>query len=99
MSIDFDDITTHDQSDDCVACRAQDIVGYSLVPAVATWEESYQLPRHALAVHGAAGLMAYMIQSGAGRDEVERAVAKVLDDYEAQAADDGLLNVPPQGTA
>ena len=72
MSSDFDSLITHDQSDDCIACRAQDVVGYSLVPAVATWEESYRLPRHALALHGAAGLMAFMIQNGAARDEVER---------------------------
>ena len=43
MSSTFDDIITHDASDECLACRAQDIVNASLVPAVAAWEDAYQL--------------------------------------------------------
>ncbi len=99
MSSTFDDIVTHDASDDCVACRAQDIVNASLVPAVAAWEEAYQMPRNSLAVHGAASLMAFMIQNGVARKDIESAVAKIVDDYEMQIAEEGLLGGPHQGTA
>ncbi|MHA1549107.1 MAG: hypothetical protein ACTSYE_09255 [Alphaproteobacteria bacterium] len=99
MNNDLEKIIAHDDTDDCVACRSQDIIGFSLVPAVATWEDSYQLPRHSLALHGAAGLMAFMIQNGVRRDEVEVAVGRILDDYETQMAESGLAGLPPQGTA
>jgi hypothetical protein len=99
MSSTFDDIITHDASDECLACRAQDIVNASLVPAVAAWEDAYQMPRNSLAVHGAASLMAFMIQSGVARKEIESAVAKIVDDYELQIAEEGLLGGPHQGTA
>ncbi len=99
MSTTFDKIITHDESDDCPVCRAQDIVNYSLVPAVAAWEEAYQMPSHSLAVHGAASLMAFMIQNGVAREDIEKAVAQILDDYEMQMAGEGLLSGPHQGTA
>ena len=99
MSSTFDDIITHDASDECLACRAQDIVNASLVPAVAAWEDAYQMPRHSLAVHGAASLMAYMLQNGVARPDIEKAVASILDDYQQQMAGDGLLSGPHQGTA
>ena len=99
MSTPFEKIITHDASDDCVACRAQEIVYASLIPAVAAWEDSYQMERHALSIHGAAGLMAFMMQNGVARDEIEKAVATLLDDYEMQMAGEGLLSGPHQGTA
>lgn len=99
MKPDFDNFIVHDSSDDCVACRAQDIVNYNLVPAVAAWEDAYQMPRHSLSVHGAASLMAFMLQNGVSREEIESAVARVLDDYEMQIAEEGLLAGPHQGTA
>jgi hypothetical protein len=34
MNPTFEKILTHDESDDCPVCRAQDIVAFSLVPAV-----------------------------------------------------------------
>ena len=99
MNPTFEKIITHDESDDCPVCRAQDIINFSLVPAVAAWEEAHQMPRHSLAVHGAASLMAFMIQNGVARDDIEKAVAYILDDYELQMAEDGLLGGPHQGTA
>ena len=99
MNPTFEKIITHDESDDCPVCRAQEIVNFSLVPAVAAWEEAHQMPRHSIAVHGAASLMALMIQNGVAREDIEKAVAHILDDYEMQMAEEGLLGGPHQGTA
>jgi hypothetical protein len=99
MNPTFEKIITHDDSDDCPVCRAQDIVAFSLVPAVAAWEEAHQMPRHSVAVHGAASLMAFMIQNGVARKDIEEAVAHILDEYEMQIAEEGLLGGPHQGTA
>ncbi len=57
------------------------------------------MPRHSLAVHGAASLMALMIQNGVVREGIDKAVAHILDDYETQMAEEGLLGGPHQGTA
>jgi hypothetical protein len=99
MNPTFEKIITHNASDECRVCRAQDIVSFSLVPAVAAWEQAFQMPRHSLAVHGATSLMAFMIQNGVARNDIEEAVAHVLDDYEMQIAEEGLLGSPHQGTA
>ena len=99
MNPTFEKIIAHDEADDCPVCRAQDIVSFSLVPAVAAWEEAHQMPHHSLAVHGAASLMAFMIQNGVARKDIEEAVAHILDDYELQMAEEGLLGGPHQGSA
>jgi hypothetical protein len=57
------------------------------------------MPRHSVAVHGAASLMAFMIQNGVARKDIEEAVAHILDEYEMQIAEEGLLGGPHQGTA
>lgn len=99
MKVDLEDLITHDSSEDCVACRAQDIVGFSLIPAMAAWEEAYQLPRHSLPIHGAAALIAYMMQSGLARNEIESVISQLLDEYEMQIAEEGILAGPTQGSA
>jgi hypothetical protein len=99
MKIDLDDIATHDESEDCVACRAQDLVSFMLVPAVAAWEHANQLPQHALSLHGAAALIGFMIQEGVRREDIERAVGKLVDDMELQIAEDKVFGGPTQGTA
>ena len=68
MQIKIDDLVSHDETDDCVACRAQDIVSFMLVPAVAAWEHANQLPSHSLSLHGAAALIGFMMQDGARRE-------------------------------
>jgi hypothetical protein len=57
------------------------------------------MPLFVVAVHGAASLMAFMIQNGVARKDIEEAVAHILDDYELQMAEEGLLGGPHQGTA
>ena len=99
MNPTFEKIITHDASDDRPVCRAQDIVNFSLVPAVAAWEQAHEMPRHSLAIQGAASLMVFMIQNGVAREDIEKAVAHILDDYELQMAEEGLLGGPHQGTA
>ncbi len=99
MKIDLDDIATHDASEDCVACRAQDLVSFMLVPAVAAWEHANQLPQHALSLHGAAGLIGFMMQEGARREDIERAVGKLVDEMELQIAEEQAFGGPTQGTA
>ena len=44
-------------------------------------------------------LMAFMIQNGVARNDIEEAVGHILDDYEMQMAEEGLLGGPHQGTA
>lgn len=99
MQIKIEDLITHDETDECVACRAQDIVSFMLVPAVAAWEQANQLPSHALSLHGAAALIGFMLQDGARREDVERALSQLLDDMEQQIAEERAFGGPPQGTA
>ncbi len=99
MRIDYDSIVTHDGGDDCAACRAQDITAFALLPAVQAWEQVNQLPPHALALHGAAGLLGTMLADGADRTELERALGALLDDIEAQISEDLAFGGPPQGSA
>ena len=70
-----------------------------VVRVVRAYEEAHQMARYSLAVHGAASLMAIMIQNGVARKDIEEAVAHILDDYEMQMTEEGLLGGPHQGTA
>lgn len=99
MDVDLKSITEHDLSDDCVVCRAQEIVDLALVPAASAWELTHGLPRYAMALHGAAGLLGVMLNEGVSRDDIEAALGVLLDDYEAQIAEDELMGGPPQGNA
>ena len=99
MTIDFDQIIEHTGDDDCAACRAQDITGAFLMPAVSAWEMSHNLPRFALALHGASGLLGAMLEEGLERREVEAALSQLLDDIERQIEEDRILGGPPQGSA
>ena len=95
----FEEIITHDNTEDCVACRAQDIVAQILLPATAAWEATSGLPRFALALHGAAGLLGTMLAEGVSREDVEAALFRLLEDIEGQIAEDGMIGGPTQGTA
>ncbi len=95
----LDEILTHDSTDDCVACRSRDFVAEVLVPAVAAWEASAELPRFALALHGAAGLLRPVLADGVPRDEIDAALARLLDEIETQVLEDGALGGPAQGSA
>lgn len=99
MRPDLKTILTHDDTENCIACRSQDLVMQALVPAVAAWEAANELPRSSVALHGAAGLLGTMIQEGISRSEVEDALAVLLDEIEAQLAEDMALGGPAQGTA
>lgn len=99
MPVNLTEIVTHDSTEECVACRAQDVVMRSLLPAAAAWEAAAELPRFAVALHGAAGLIGTMLEDGVSRAEVEAALATLLDDMEAQIAEDEAMGGPPQGTA
>ena len=95
----LEEIITHDNTDDCVACRAQDIVGQFLIPAAAAWEATSGLPQFSLALHGAAGLLGTMLAGGIGREEMEAALSRLLEDIEGQIEEDQMIGGPPQGTA
>jgi hypothetical protein len=95
----LEEIITHDNTEDCVACRAQDIISQALLPAAAAWEATAGLPQFSLALHGAAGLLGTMLAEGVGRDEVENALFRLLDDIEGQIAEDRMIGGPTQGTA
>jgi hypothetical protein len=99
MTADLDHLTQHDMSDDCLVCRAQDVVAMALMPAAAAWEVDNGLPRYSVALHGAAELLGAMLQDGVAREAVEAALAELLDDVELRMAEDGALGGPPQGTA
>jgi hypothetical protein len=95
----LEEIITHDNTEDCVACRAQDIVAQILVPAAAAWEATSALPHFSLAIHGAAGLLGTMLAEGVAREEIEAALSRLLDDIEGQIAEDRMIGGPTQGTA
>lgn len=99
MRPDLKSILTHDETETCVACRSQDLVMQALVPAVAAWEAANELPRFAVTLHGAAGLLGTMLQDGISRADVEDALSELLDEIEAQVAEDMALGGPAQGTA
>jgi hypothetical protein len=99
MTIDLKELVTHDGTDECIACRAQDFVAQALLPAAAAWESATDLPRFSLAIHGAAGLIGTMMQEGIPRRDVEQALSQLLDDLEGQMAEDEAMGGPPQGSA
>ena len=99
MTIDLNALVEHDMSEDCPICRTQDIVHIALLPAAAAWELNNQLPRFALALHGAAWLLGAMLEEGVPRTEIETAMASLLDGIENQIDEDSKMGGPPQGTA
>ena len=99
MSIDLNSLIEHDLSDECPICRTQDMVHIALLPAAAAWELNNQLPRFALALHGAAGLLGAMLEEGVPREDIEAAMSTLLDDMESQIDEDKTFGGPPRGTA
>ncbi len=97
--VNFDEIVTHTQADDCVACRAQELTVFALLPATAAWEVSSELPRFSIALHGAAGLIGTMLEEGVARESIEDVLSHLLDDIEAQIAEHSALGGPTQGNA
>lgn len=99
MSVDLTPLIDHDLSEDCPVCRAQDIVHAALLPAASAWELHNDLPRFSVALHGAAELLGAMLEEGVGREEIEAALGRLLDDVEARIAEDKALGGPPRGSA
>lgn len=99
MNSELESLITHDFSDDCPACRAQDITAYTLIPAAAAWETANELPRFSLALNGAAQLLGAMLAEGVMRKDVEEALGILLDEIETQIEEEGIMGGPPQGTA
>ena len=94
----MEEITAYDDSEDCVACRAQDFVVQVLLPAVGAWERTASLPRFSIVLHGAAGLLGSMLSEGISRDEIESSLSGLLDEIEGQLTEDRAIGAP-QGTA
>ena len=99
MTYDLNEIVTHDGTEECIACRAQDLVALALLPAATAWESTAELPLHAISLHGAAGLLGLMLQAGIQRSEIDEAMATLLDEMERHLAEDKALGGPPQGSA
>ena len=99
MALSLEEIVAHDNSEECIACRARDFVSQIVVPAAEAWETSTDLPRFSIALHGAAGLLGGMIGDGVSRDDIERALSRLLDEIEEQITEDRAMGGPPQGTA
>jgi len=99
MKNDLEKLITHEYSDDCMVCRAQDVVAFSLVPAAAAWETANELPQYSVALNGAAQLLAAIIADGLPRNDVEEALKTLLDDLEAQIKEEGVFGGPTQGNA
>ncbi len=99
MSVKFDELTHHDNSDDCPVCKAQEIVEKALIPAAAAWELNDDLPRFSIALQGAAGLLGVMLAEGLSRQDIEAALSTVLDDIENQIIETSVLGGPTQGSA
>lgn len=99
MNNDLEKLITHEYSDDCMVCRAQDVVAFSLVPAAAAWETANELPQYSVALNGAAQLLAAILADGLPRNDVEEALKTLLDDLEAQIKEEGVFGGPTQGNA
>jgi hypothetical protein len=54
-------LVTHDSTEKCVICRAQDIAAETVVPAVMVCEDAAGHRRFSMALHGAAGLLLALI--------------------------------------
>ena len=99
MNNNLEELITHEYSEDCMVCKAQDVVAFSLVPAAAAWETANELPQYSVALNGAAQLLAAMIADGLSRNDVEEALKTLLDDLEAQIKEEGVFGGPTQGNA
>lgn len=99
MSIDLDELTEHEMTDDCVVCNAQDIVHMALIPAVAAWEQYNGLPKFALALQGSASMLGAMLEDGVAREDLEATLGRMLDEVEQRIAEDKAMGGPPQGSA
>ncbi len=99
MAINLTELTEHDFGDDCPICRAQDVVHSALLPAASAWESKSELPRFAVALHGAAELLGVMLQDGVERQEVDAALSALLDEIEQRISEDQVMGGPPEGTA
>ncbi len=99
MSVNFDELTHHNNSEECPVCGAQEIVDRALIPAAAALESNDDLPRFSIALHGAAGLLGVMLAEGLPRGDIEAALSTVLDDIESQINETGVLGGPTQGSA
>ena len=94
MHNDLQKLLAHEYSDDCIVCRAQDVVEFSLVPAAPAWETANELPQYSVALNGAAQLLAAMIADGLSRNDVEEALKHLLNDLEAQIKKEGVFGGP-----
>jgi hypothetical protein len=99
MAIDLDELVTHDATERCIVCHAQDISSQTVLPAVMAWEDAAGLPRFSVALHAAAGLLGAMLARGVPRIDVDKTLSDLLDDIERQIAEDEAMGGPPQGTA
>ncbi len=99
MDINLEELVHHDSGEDCPICRTQDLIGAALLPAAAAWEASNELPRFALALHGAVEFLGAMLAEGVSRDALDEIVAQMLDDVEIRIAEDDVMGGPPQGSA
>lgn len=99
MAVDFEAIIEHDGTGECTACIADDVVEQSLLPAAAAWEAAAGLPQFAVALRGAAGLLATMLRSGVSREDIEAALSRLLDEAEQRISEDKMMGGPPEGNA
>ena len=99
MQVDFKELVSHDMSEECPICRAQELVETALVPAAAAWEMHNELPPFSMALHGAAGLLGAMLADRLPRDDMMAALNVILDDIEQQIAEGRALGGPTQGNA
>ena len=97
---DIDELVAHVEDKDCDVCIARSLATSVVAPAVAMWEVSHRLPRCSLALHGAVGLLATMLDEGYSREEIDAVVADMLDEIEAERQGwNMLLDSMPEGSA
>jgi hypothetical protein len=99
MAVDLPQLTQHDMTDECPICHAQQVVRGALIPAAVAWEVSEELPRFSVALHGAAELLGVRLEEGIAREQIEAALATLLDDIERGTHEDKAMGGPPQGRA
>ncbi len=99
MRPDLETMLEHEYDDECPVCRTQDVVEWALIPAASAWEVANGLPRFAIALHGAAGLLGALLREGMPRKELDTALSGLLDEMEQHIAEEGAIGGPPQGNA
>jgi len=99
MALSLEELFAHDGTEDCIACRARDFVAQIVVPAAEAWETSTDLPGFQSPFTGPPDCWEGILEAGVSREDIERALSRLLDELEEQLTENQAMGGRPQGTA